>query len=499
MATRTRSAAGLAILGATLALTLTAGGLVYQAATGPKTNAATRSPKARAYTVDVATLTPETLTPVISAYGRLEAAHRLELRSAVAGTLIELAESFRNGGRVAAGDLLYRIDPARLQSAYELAQTDVAEAEANLNEMRATLELSRLEAQAAEDQRDLRIQAYTRQLDLRDRGVATAEALETASLARAAAEQTLINRQQAVAGNEAQLAQAQILLERRQIALREAARALSDTEMRAPFDGVLSEVTALPGGLVSVNEQLGVLVDPGQIEVAFRLTGNQYARLLNDAGALRKAEITVLIQRGRQETEVPARLDRTAVALEDGQVGRLVYARLTDPDPSLVQPGDFVALRIPEKPLSNVARIPASAVTTDGRMLLIGAANRLEEVPVTLLRHQGDDLIVADVPFGRQYVTARALQLGPGIVVTPVVPALATETAPSATPATPAPAPAADTIALDNTRRAAIIAFIEASDKMKPEKKAQFLEELSRPEVPRATVEKFEAMIAGGQ
>ncbi|PTQ75360.1 efflux RND transporter periplasmic adaptor subunit [Celeribacter persicus] len=499
MATRSRSAAGLAILGATLALTLTAGGLLYQAATGPKATAATRSPKERAYAVEVATLTAETLTPVITAYGRLEAAHTLELRSAVAGTLVDLPESFRNGGQVAAGDLLYRIDPAKLQSAYELAETDVAEAEANLNEMRATLELSRLEARAAEEQRDLRTQAYARQLDLRERGVATAAELETASLARAAAEQTLINRQQVVAGDEAQLAQADILLNRARIALKEAERALSDTEMRAPFAGVLSDVTALPGGLVSANEQLGVLVDPSQIEVAFRLTGNQYARLLNDAGTLRKAEITTVIQRGRQETEIPAKLDRAAIALDDGQVGRLVYARLTDPDPRLVQPGDFVSLRIPEKPLSNVALIPASAVTTDGRMLLIGENNRLEEITITPLRHQGDELIVSDVPFGQQYVTARALQLGPGIVVTPVAPALATETAPSATPAAAAPAPAADTIALDDTRRAAIVAFIEASEKMKPEKKEQFLEELSRPDVPRATVEKFEAMIAEGQ
>ena len=96
-------------------------------------------------------------------------------------------------------------------------------------------------------------------------------------------------------------------------------------------------------------------------------------------------------------------------------------------------------------------------------------------------------------------MTARALQLGTGIQVTPVAPAAPdAETVAPAAADTPA-APEADTIALDDDRRAAIVAFIEASEKMKPEKKAQWLEELSRPEVPRATVEKFETMIAEGQ
>lgn len=114
---------------------------------------------------------------------------------------------------------------------------------------------------------------------------------------------------------------------------------------------------------------------------------------------------------------------------------------------------------------------------------------------MTFLRHQGNTIIVGDAPIGRQFVTVRALQLGPGIQVTPVAPVPAGEAA----SAPVAAAPVADTIALDDDRRAAIIAFIEASDKMKPEKREQWLAELSQPEVPRATVEKFESMIAEGQ
>ena len=502
MGTRARAAAGLAIGGAALAVVLAAGTVTYRAwQDGPVAAEATRIPRERAYAVAVATLEPATVTPTITAYGRLESGRTLELRAPLAGTLVELADAFRDGGAVAAGDLLYRIDPAKLETALALAGTDVAEAEAGLAEARAALELAKLEADAAQQQLELRDQALARQQDLRDRGVATAAELETATLARAAAQQTLINRQQVVAGDEAQLAQAAITLERRRIAETEAARTLADATVTAPFAGVLADVTAEPGGLVSTNEQLAVLIDPTDIEVAFRVTSNQFARLLNDQGSLRKADVVVEVQRGRQITELPAKLDRAGAELAEDKVGRLVFARLVEPDASFVQPGDFVTVRIPERPMDNVATIPAAAATTDGRILLIGADNRLEEVQATLLRHQGDELIVTDVPFGRQYVTARALQLGPGIQVTPAEP-VAAGTAAAAPTEGAAEAPAAteaDTIALDDDRRAAIVAFIEASEKMKPEKKAQWLEELSRPEVPRATVEKFETMIAEGQ
>ncbi|NDR55210.1 efflux RND transporter periplasmic adaptor subunit [Aliiruegeria sabulilitoris] len=496
MGTLARAGFGMAIGGVSLALLFSAAGILNEA-WQDRVGAAskTKQPRERAYSVTVATLQPETVSPIITAYGHLESGRTLELRAAVGGKLVSLSENFRDGGVVAAGDVLFAIDPARLETAVALAETDVAEAEATLAEAASALELARLEAEASKEQLDLRQQAATRQEGLRERGVATEADLEAATLARAAANQTLLNRQQVVAGDEARLAQAAITLRRKTIALDEARRDLAEAVHRAPFAGVVSDVTAIEGRLVSANEQLGALIDTGELEVAFRVTNNQYARLLNDQGQLRKADVEVLVPRGRATTVLPAKLDRAGAERDEGQIGRLVYARLVDPDPNFVQQGDFVTLRIPERPLDGVARIPATAVTTDGKILLIGESNRLEDHQAQLLRHQGDTVIVGDVPFGRQFVTIRALQLGPGIMVTPVEPKPEGAAAASAPP----PAPEPDMIALDDTRRAAIVAFIEASDQMKPEKREQWLAELAQPEVPRATVERFEAKIAESQ
>ncbi|MEC3860461.1 HlyD family efflux transporter periplasmic adaptor subunit [Mesobacterium sp. TK19101] len=495
MRSLSRAGVGLAIGGAALALLFATASVLNDAwIARSAAESALKPPRERAYSVHVDVLTPETVAPIITTYGHLVSGRTLELRAAVAGRLVHLTDNFRDGGMVQEGELLWSVDPAKLQTAVALAETDLAEATAGVAEAASALELAKLEAAAAAEQLDLRTQAAERQQGLRDRGVATAADVEAAGLAKSAAEQTLLNRRQVVAGDEAKLSQARILLSRREIALQEARRALADAELRAPFAGVLSDVTANAGGLVSTNERLGALIDPQQIEVAFRVTGAQFARVLNDSGALRKAAVEVLVERGRSTTVLAATLDRAGVETDEGQTGRLVYARLTDPDPNFVQPGDFVTLRIPERPMDGVARLPSSALTSDGRLLVLGEGNRLEEVQTRLLRLQGDEVIVADVPFGKQYVTVRAQQLGAGLVVSPVKPA---EPATAAAATTVPTAP--ETIALDEDRRAAIIAFIEASEQMTPDKRAQWLDQLNQPEVPIATVEKFEAKMAEGQ
>lgn len=489
MGTYSRTVTGLAIAGLSLAALLAAGGQLYQAYRSAGAAAEqVRTPRERTYSVHVGTLSAESVVPVITAYGRLASGQTLELRSSVAGRLVELSENFRDGGAVAAGEVLFRIDPARLETELALAGIALKEAQAGLSETRAALELARLEAAAAQTQLDLRAQALTRQEGLRARGVATDADVEAAVLARAAAEQVLLNRRQIVAADEARVAQAEITLEERGLAVEDARRALAEARVTAPFAGVMTDANAVLGRLVSANEKLGEVIDPARLEVAFRVTNTQFSRLLNDRGALRKAEITLIAQSGRTTFEIAAKIDRAGAEVGEGQVGRLVYARLGGPGAANVRPGDFVTVNIPERALDGVFVIPSAAATADGRVLLMGEGDRLEEVQAQLLRQQGDTLIVSGLPEGRRIVLARAPQLGPGIQVQAVEPAPAGAAA--SAPAAPA------MIELDPERRAALVAFIEGNDAMKPESKARALEELAKPEVSRALVEKFEARMA---
>ena len=61
---------------------------------------------------------------------------------------------------------------------------------------------------------------------------------------------------------------------------------LAETELRAEFAGVLADVTVVQGGLVNRNEQVATLIDAQALEVSFRVSTSQYARLLTEDGRL---------------------------------------------------------------------------------------------------------------------------------------------------------------------------------------------------------------------
>ncbi len=82
-------------------------------------------------------------------------------------------------------------------------------------------------------------------------------------------------------------------LARRQIALAEAERRLAETALFAEFAGTLSDVTVVEGGLVQHNERLARLIDPDALEVSFRVSTPQYARLLDDDGELRPRRLSM--------------------------------------------------------------------------------------------------------------------------------------------------------------------------------------------------------------
>ena len=289
----TRSLFGMALMVLALGFLALAAGNIMRAV-GERAAADRQRPPARerVYAVNTAMLVSQTARPVLTAYGDLQSARQLELRAAAGGRLIELAPGFRDGGRVAAGETLYRVDPADARTAFDLATSDLAAARAEEVEARAAFDLAREEMAASERQRDLRVQSLARSEDLRGRGVSTASAHEIAELAVATADQAVTGRRMAMAQAEARIERARIAASRAVIKRDEASRLLADTSAAAPFDGVLAEVSAVPGRLVTVNEKLGLLLDPSALEVVFRVSNAEFARLADEAGRARPLTIS---------------------------------------------------------------------------------------------------------------------------------------------------------------------------------------------------------------
>lgn len=436
----------------------------------------------RVFTVNVVTAQSGPQTPVLEAFGEIASRRTLELRAAGGGRVMELAEGFEDGGRVRAGEMLVRIDPADAISALQRGENDLADAQAEGRDAARGLALARDEVAAAQAQADLQTRAADRQIDLEQRGVGTATATETAELAASAALQALLARRQALAQAEARVDLAATRIARAEIVQTELQRRLDETVLKAPFDGTLSATSVVEGRLVSANERLADLVDPDDLEASFRLSTAQFARLLDETGQIRAVDVTVTLDVSGVDLQARGRVTRTSAGSGEGQTGRLVFAAL-EQAPGF-RPGDFVTVRVQEPALENVIRLPASAVDAAGGVLLMGAEDRLEAARVEVLRRQGDDVLVRGDIEGREVIEARSPLLGAGIAVRP----LRKDAAPSEAP---------QMLELSAERRAELVAMVEGNTRMPQEAKARVLAQLAEPQVPAKMVERIESRIGG--
>ena len=422
--------------------------------------------------------------PVLRVFGEVQSQRSLDIRPAIGGTVTELHPNFQNGGSVSEGDVLLRIDPSNAQTALALVQADMADAEADLREAMRALDLAKGEISAAQEQAALRQKALARQQDLVTRGVGTAASVEAAELAASTARQSVLARRQALQAAEARLDQARARVMRIEISLAEAERNLLDTVVRATFSGLLANVTVLQGGTVTNNEKIGQLVDPLALEVAFRVSTSQHRRLLDDAGKLRAAEVSVTLDLLGAEMSSSGQITREAAVVGEGLTGRLLFASLASSKG--LRPGDFVTVNITEPALNWFARLPATAVSGNNKVLVIGEDERLSEADVTLLRRQGDDVLVRSRELsGAQIVAERSPLLGAGIKVR--VLRAEGEVAPTGP----------QTIALDPERRAKLIAFVESNKRMPKQAKERVLTQLQEPEVRKELVERLEGRMGG--
>lgn len=436
----------------------------------------------RVFAVAVETAVPGPEQPIMEAYGELRAARSLELRAASSGRVVELHPAFIDGGTVQAGDLLMRIDPSNAQAARDRARADLADAEAEVRDAATGLDLARDELAASREQAALQGRALIRARDLQTRGVGTAATVETAELADASARASVLARRQALASAQARSDQSATRLTRAQIAFDEAERGVADTVVTAPFSGVLSNVVVVEGRLLSGNEKAADLIDPKALEVAFRLSTAQYVRLLDQAGKLAALPVTVRLDVSGIDLDATGRISRDSAATGEGQTGRLVFASLSGTRG--FKPGDFVTVSVAEPQIENVVRLPAAALNGSGSVLLLGAENRLEILPVDLVRRQGNDVLVRGAGLaGREVVTARTPLLGPGVTVRP----LRREESP----------PVQEFVELSDERRARLMAFVEASSRMPADAKARVLDRLQEPRVPARMVERIESRMGG--
>ena len=379
-----------------------------------------RFQKERVFAVNVETLNKQIASPKILSYGEIYSKRMLEIRPLVSGRLDYVSEKFVEGGYVKSGDILFRLNPKDYLNELEIAEIDLEDTKAQLSEAISKLDYANLEFEVSESQLNLRKNALDRQTQLAESGLITSSQLENTQLAYSSSKQQFLNKQNLVKSSKNAIDKLKIQLKRRSISIDKAKRNLDETEIKAPFDGIIASVNILPGSVINKNEKLGTLLDPNSLEVMFNLSANEFARVIDKDGKLLNLDITAYLKLSNKDIPFSGKIERINPEIINIGSGRKLFASINLGENKTLRPGDFVVLEIKEPSLKNITVLPSSAVTIDGKIFIVEEDNRLKEIEVTILRRQGNEVIVSGAPTDKEYVMQRSPQLGNGLKIKPL-------------------------------------------------------------------------------
>ena len=416
-----RSFLGLIILGITLGFLIFGSFVLIEALKKRSEKSDNRRfQKERVFAVNVETLNKQIASPKILSYGEIYSKRMLEIRPLVSGRLDYVSEKFVEGGYVKSGDILFRLNQKDYLNELEIAEIDLEDTKAQLSEAISKLDYANLEFEVSESQLNLRKNALDRQTQLAESGLITSSQLENTQLAYSSSKQQFLNKQNLVKSSKNAIDKLKIQLKRRSISIDKAKRNLDETEIKAPFDGIIASVNILPGSVINKNEKLGTLLDPNSLEVMFNLSANEFARVIDKDGKLLNLDITAYLKLSNNDIPFSGKIERINPEIMNIGSGRKLFASINLGENKTLRPGDFVVLEIKEPSLKNITVLPSSAVTIDGKIFILEEDNRLKEIEVTILRRQGNEVIVSGAPTDKEYVMQRSPQLGNGLKIKPL-------------------------------------------------------------------------------
>lgn len=219
-------------------------------------------------------------------YGRAEAAQSADLSFRVSGRLAEL--SVREGETVEAGQTVARLDKRDQQNRESETQSQLDQARAVLSQLRAGArpeEIRRMEASVSA--RESEYQEARARFERYDKlfadGMVTRQNFEQSKTAMDAAEANLESARQELAmgkkgARDEELRAQEAVVRGLEARLQEVRDGLSDTDLRAPFAGVVSRVHVNNFEDVQTKQPIVTLQDISAIDVAIHVAEGDFAR-----------------------------------------------------------------------------------------------------------------------------------------------------------------------------------------------------------------------------
>jgi len=367
------SRTGLKLLLPMLVLLLAGG--VYYSLVSSKTERDRPVLSEKIWQIEVMTAQRRSLSPSVTLYGRVESPELL--KAAAPGEGVVESVSVRNGARVQRGDPLVRMDrrdfsAALLQAQAELRDIDnqIAELEIRHGSNQAALE-TETELLALADAEVARL------LELKKQNLSSDTVLNSASSELARRQLAVTARQFEVDSFPARLRVFKARQDHNKARLDETRLAMERSDLRAPFDALVSQVAVASGDRVSRGQMLVSLFPVNALEIRAHLptTYIESVQTALSGNQLLEAELS--------NRSGGSRFKLLRLAGEAEATGIDAYFA-SDNNESQLRPGELLALNLLLPVESDVFAVPYQAIYGNSRIYKV-VDDRLQAVEVNTL------------------------------------------------------------------------------------------------------------------
>ncbi|MBG0751454.1 MULTISPECIES: efflux RND transporter periplasmic adaptor subunit [Pectobacterium] len=334
--------------------------------------------------VGIVTLKTEALNVMTELPGRTSAYRIAEVRPQVGGIILK--RNFVEGSDVKAGASLYQIDPATYQASYNSAKGSLAQAQAQAEIARLTVNRYK----------PLLGTNYVSKQDY-DQAVATSRQADAAvQAAKAAVDTAQIN--------------------------------LAYTKVSSPIEGRVGKSTVTEGALVATGQATALTtvqqLDPIYVDVT--QSSNDFLQLKRELenGTLKqsagKANVRLLLENGTEYTEAGT-LEFSDVTVDETTGSITLRAIFPNPQHNLL-PGMFVRARLDSGVNPTALLVPQQGVTRDPRgqatAMVVGEGDKVEPRTLTTSKAVGDKWLVTEgLKAGDRVIVTGLQKISPGAQV----------------------------------------------------------------------------------
>ncbi len=267
--------------------------------------------------VNVSKMKIENITPFLTAFGRVKSQRSGTLSFGVSGKIQYLSNNFLDGIIVKKGENLAKLDKTKYLLEVKRLSSDYVELKNQLN---------------------IRKKQLKRNKEMLDKKVISPSKYDDELI---------------------KISQNKLELNRTKINLQQAKKDLSDTDLKAKFDGLISNVNVSLGQFVSSSEIISNIQSVENLEVEFIVPSSIYS---NSKTLIGKLVSVVWESNGIELVKLKAKIIRDEGISREKDGGGKIYALIKNVKERIIPLGSFVKVIYPLETFNSVIKIPDSAL-----------------------------------------------------------------------------------------------------------------------------------------